>query len=433
MKIPSDDLSRRTFLARSASRGLGLSIAGSATNWFAAHRASASGLPGKKAKHIIYLYMAGGMSHLDTLDPKPDAPLTVRGPLETISTRVPGLRLGQYLSRTSKHAEKLCLVRSMTSTQGAHEPGKYFVHTGHTRLPSLTHPALGAWMMKLSPEEAATLPRNLTIHAGNDHPGAGFLEPQYAPLPIGDAEKGLPFARSHRSDRQDALTQQMALRKQLDAEFNAEFSPGYRKLRAYDQVFDSAVSLMKSEDLKAFDLSLEPPETRALYGSDRFGKGVLLARRLVQHGVRFVEVQLGGFDWHSDNFTQAAEKLPILDQALSALLEDLTRTGLIEETLVVLATEFGRSPEIDADAGRNHHPKAFSFLLAGAGVKGGHVHGATDATGDAVVSEKTTIPDFNATIAAAAGIPHNQQVWSPSKRPFTIGGRNGRPISAILS
>ncbi len=146
-----------------------------------------------------------------------------------------------------------------------------------------------------------------------------------------------------------------------------------------------------------------------------------------------MEVQLGGFDWHSDNFTKAEEKLPILDQAYAALLTDLKQRGLLESTLVVIATEFGRTPKIDDDAGRNHFPKAFSFALAGAGIKGGTVYGKTDETASNVITKKTTPADFNATIASAMGLPHDQVVFSPSKRPFKMGGKEGQPIKEILA
>ena len=198
-------------------------------------------------------------------------------------------------------------------------------------------------------------------------------------------------------------------------------------------MFNSAVSLMTSKDLEAFDLSKESKEAHVLYGTEKFSKGVLLARRLVEHGARFVEVQYGGFDWHSDNFTQADEKLPVLDQAYSALLHDLEIKGLLESTLVVIATEFGRTPKIDDDGGRNHFPKAFSFVLAGAGIKGGVVHGETDATASNIISEKTSVPDFNATIAAAMGLSFDQVINSPSKRPFKMGGKSGAPITEILA
>ena len=430
-----DELSRRGFLANTARTAFGVTLGGAAASWFNSAEASEAIAQAKgKAKNVIYLYMSGGMTHIDTFDPKPEAPTEYRGPLKAISTNVPGIQLGPHLAKTAKHADKMAIVRSMNSTQGAHAQGNYFVHTSYTERASITHPALGSWANQLEPERIkATLPPYVTVHSGNGHPGAGFFEPTYGPLPVGDAEKGLQNARRRGNVSEADFNRQIALRAKLDEEFTGHFGKGQRSVRAYNEMFNSAVSLMSSKDLEAFDLSRESKDAHALYGTEKFSKGVLLARRLVEHGVRFVEVQYNGFDWHSDAFTQADEKLPVLDQAYAALLQDLELRGLLDSTLVVIATEFGRTPKIDADAGRNHFPKAFSFVLAGAGIKGGTVHGETDATASNVVGEKTSVADFNATIAAAMGLPYDQILYSPSKRPFKMGGKDGKPITSILA
>ncbi|MFT6861995.1 MAG: hypothetical protein ACJAVK_000549 [Akkermansiaceae bacterium] len=430
-----DDQSRRQFLSSTARTAFGVSLGGASASWFSsAEAAEAIAKSNGKAKNVIYLYMAGGMTHIDTLDPKPEAPSEYRGPLKAISTNVDGIQLGPHLERTAKHADKMAIVRSMTSTQGAHAQGNYHIHTSYTERASITHPSLGSWANKLEPTRLkGTLPPYVTVHAGNGHPGAGFFEPNNAPLPVGDAEKGLQNAQRRGNVSEAAFNRQIALRSKLDEGFATRFQKGQRSVRAYDEMFSSAVNLMKSKDLEAFDLSKEGKDAHAAYGSDKFSKGVLLARRLVEHGVRFVEVQFGGFDWHSDNFTKADEKLPVLDQAYAALLTDLEQRGLLESTLVVIATEFGRTPKIDADAGRNHFPKAFSFALAGAGIKGGTVYGETDKTASNVITEKTSAADFNATIAAAMGLQYDQVLLSPSRRPFKMGGKTGKPITAILA
>jgi len=378
--------------------------------------------------------MSSTSTHIDTFDPKPDAPSDYRGPIKAISTKVDGIQLGQHLEKTAKHTDKMAIVRSMNSTQGAHAQGNYHIRTAYTSRPSLTHPSLGSWANMLDPSRLeSTLPPFVTVHAGNRHPGAGFFEPNMAPLPIGDATQGLQDSKRRGNVSEKAFNRQIALRSKLDEQFSLQFNKGQKNVRAYNEMFDSAVHLMKSKDLAAFDLSQEPKEALALYGQEKFSKGVLLARRLVEHGVRFVEVEYGGFDWHSDNFTQADEKLPVLDRAYAALLHDLEVKGLLDSTLVVLATEFGRTPKIDDDAGRNHFPKAFSFVLAGAGIKGGTVYGKTDETASNVITKKTSAADFNATIATAMGLPHDQTVFSPSRRPFKIGGKEGKPITEILA
>jgi uncharacterized protein (DUF1501 family) len=197
-------------------------------------------------------------------------------------------------------------------------------------------------------------------------------------------------------------------------------------------MYDDAIAMMKSEDLKAFDLTEEAAELRTAYGREAFGQGCLLARRLVERGVRFVEVSLGGWDTHNANFVRVPELCETLDKGLSTLLSDLHNRGLLQDTLVVLTTEFGRTPEINQNVGRDHYPKAFSAAMWGGGVKGGNVHGQTDSTGREVVADKVKIEDMNATIAYALGLPLDQIIYSPSKRPFTIADK-GQPVTSLFA
>lgn len=432
-----NDLSRRNFLTRTARTCFGLTIAGSAAELFSPRALAAdpaiAKAGGGKAKHVIYLYMSGGMTHLDTFDPKPDAPAEYRGPTEAIKTNVDGIQLGHCLPMLAKHMDKVALIRSLNTTQGAHEQGKYLMHTSYTQRGSISHPSSGSWVSRLAGAENGTIPPFVLVGGGNNHPGGGFFEPKYSPLPIGDPQKGLRNVKQRKDTDDKSFDRQLSLREQLDHDFDSRFHKGQRSVRAYGEVYDSAVKLMHSKDLEAFDLSKESADSRAAYGSDPFGQGVLLARRLVERGVRFVEVEFGGFDWHYDNFEQMEEKIPILDQALSTLLTDLSAKGLLDETLVVVATEFGRSPKIVADrSGRNHYPKAFSCLMAGGGIKGGQAYGKTDETASNVVENKVGASDFNASIAHAMGIPYDLTLMSPSKRPFKMGGKNGKPISLLF-
>jgi hypothetical protein len=431
-----EELNRRDFLSRTARACFGLTIGGSMARLFdsPAYAADPAVLQagGGKAKHVIYLYMAGGMTHMDTFDPKPDAPSDYRGPVKAISTKADGIQLGHCLPLLAKQADKIAIVRSLSTTQGAHEQGKYLMHTGYAPRGTITHPSSGAWVSKLAGPLSKDMPPFVLVGGGNRHPGAGFFEPEFAPLPIGDPALGLQNIKPRAGVTDESFTRQLDLRRELDHDFDTKFHSGQKSVRAYDEVYSSAVSLMKSEDLAAFDLSKEPADSKAAYGSDRFGQGVLLARRLVEHGVRFIEVELGGFDWHADNFEQMEEKIPILDQALAALISDLSTRGLLESTLVVVATEFGRSPKITPNAGRNHYPKAFSCLLAGGGIRGGQAYGATDETASSVIENKVGAADFNATIAFSLGLPYDQIILSPSKRPFKMGGQDGKPITTIF-
>lgn len=431
-----NELNRRDFLSTTAKTCFGLTIGGSVAKLFSnnawAVDPAIARAGGGKAKHVIYLYMSGGMTHIDTFDPKPDAPSEVRGPTKAIATKVDGIQLGHCMPMLAKQMDKVSLVRSLSTTQGAHEQGKYLMHTGYSPRGSVLHPSSGSWAAKLAGRISEDLPPFVLVGGGNRHPGAGFFEPNSAPLPIGDPEKGLQNVKPRGNTTDAALKRQLEMRLELDHDFDTKFHRGQKSVRAYNDMYDSAVQMMKSKDLDAFDLSRETQVTRDAYGRERFAQGVLLARRLVERGVRFVEVEYGGFDWHADNFNQMEEKIPVLDQALGALLADLSAKGLLDSTLVVVATEFGRTPQITNDAGRNHYPKAFSCLFAGGGVKGGHVHGKTDETASKVVEGKVGADDFNSTIAFALGIPHDKVVMSPSKRPFKMGGKQGQPIASLF-
>lgn len=256
------------------------------------------------------------------------------------------------------------------------------------------------------------------------------MEAKYAPLPIGDPEAGLQNSRLPRGTSMARMQRRLGIANRIDAVFKARYDQ--RSVRAYSDAYRDAINLMSSQDLHAFDISREAEATRTGYGDNAFGQGCLLARRLVEKDVRFVEVSSGGWDTHQNNFDRVRDKARELDQALGMLLEDLDRRGLLNETLVVLATEFGRTPKINQNTGRDHYPKAFSCLLAGGGVKGGYVHGATNEQGTEVVKNSVSIPDFNATIAQAIGLPQEEVIMSESGRPFTVAHK-GKAISEVFA
>ena len=216
-------------------------------------------------------------------------------------------------------------------------------------------------------------------------------------------------------------------------EFDAGFRMKYKsdEVKAYTEFYDETLNLMKSEDLKAFDISRETEATKTLYGTSSFGKGCLLARRLVQSGVRFVEVQTGGWDMHNYIDDAMQKTGSNMDEVFAALIEDLKANGLLDSTLVVLASEFGRTPRINENNGRDHFP-IFSTVFAGGGVKGGYVHGATDEDGKAIADKQVTTGDFIATVGAAMGLPITEVVMSPSNRPFTVGDK-GLPVVEIFA
>ncbi len=380
------------------------------------------------ARNVIYLYMTGGMSHLDTWDPKPDNG-DVMGLTKTLDTKVDGMRLSENIPLLARQADKLAVLRGMNSTQGAHEQGNYFMHTSYTLRSSIRHPSMGAWLQKFQDRGNPTLPGSVMIGNDSRHPGAGFFESRFAPLMINDPESGISNVRPNEWFTEERFASRLNIAKQLDKKFAATYD--VKNVRAYSDMYDDAVKMMKSEELKAFDLDAEPDALREKYGRDRFGQGCLLARRLVEHGVRHVEVSFGSWDTHNANFTRVPELCDELDSAMSTLISDLEARGMLNDTLIVLATEFGRTPEVNANDGRDHHPAGFSCVLAGGGIRGGQVYGATDERGDKVVDGSTTIPDLNATIGYALGLPLDQVLYSSTKRPFTIADK-GKPLTQLF-
>ncbi len=427
----SDELTRRRFASRAAQSLLGVSTLPASLLFGDSVLAAGVGASQLKqvqtAKRVIYVYLSGGMSHLDTLDPKPGN--DVMGPTKTINTNVDGIRLGEYIPKLARQSDQLAIIRSLSSTQGAHKQGNYMMHTSYEFRSSIRHPAMGAWLLKFQPNDNPNLPGNIMIGNDSQHPGAGFFEAKLQPLMINEPLSGLQ--NSQRISRLDEETfdRQMDLATKLDAGFVQKYDQ--KNVRAYTDMYDDALKLMQSKDLAAFDILQEPEGLRERYGKNRFGQGMILARRLAENGVRFIEVSLGGWDTHNANFVNLPEKAAELDQALSALLTDLERRGMLDSTLVVLATEFGRTPEINTNEGRDHHPQAFSCALAGGGIRGGQVWGQTDETGSNIVEGKVGIADFNATIAFALGLPLDHVLYSPSKRPFTVADK-GKPISALF-
>lgn len=421
---------RREFIAGAAKTFLGVTALGHVGG-------KALAVPGENtsplkqvptARNVIYLYMTGGMSHLDTWDPKKNS--EVMGLTKAIQTKADGVQISEYLPLMSRQMDKVALIRSMSSTQGAHEQGQYFMRTSYTLRSSIRHPGMGAWLEKFQNRGNPTLPATVMIGNDSKHPGAGFFEAKFAPLMVSNPEAGLKNVSRLERFTEEEFQDRLSLSKKLDTAFEQTYDLG--RVRAYTDMYDDAVKMMKSEELKAFDLSAEDAALREKYGDGKFGQGCLLARRLVEHGVRFVEVTFGSWDTHNANFTKVPEMCDELDAALSTLLSDLEKRGMLKDTLVVLATEFGRTPEINANDGRDHHPKAFSCLLAGGGVKGGTVHGASDERGNTVAEGVVSIPDFNATIGYALGLPLDQVLFSPSKRPFTVADK-GKPLAHLFA
>ncbi len=418
--LKADESSRREFLSHAVRAFLGVSILPYSLG---AARAEANGPA--TAKRVIYLFMTGGMSQLDTFSPKPEAK-EVQGATTVIPTSADGIRIASTLPRMAKQMHRVAVIASMNSNQGAHEQGVYYLHTNYTMRGTIQHPGLGSWVSLLAEKANPTLPSSVVINGGSRIFGAGYLESKFAPLPIGDPSAGLRNSRLARGVTEPVFQRRLELAQKMNASFLSRTDN--KKTRSYRDVYDEALALMKSEDLKAFDITEESDATRESYGNSAFGQGCLLARRLAEHDVRFIEVALGNWDTHQDNFNRVPDLAADLDQGMGALLGDLSSRGLLDDTLVVLATEFGRTPDINGGDGRDHYPKAFTCLMAGGGVKGGQIYGQTDAEGREVAENKVGVPDFNATIGKALGLPVTREIFSPNGRPFTMANK-GTPIA----
>ncbi len=432
----SDDFTRRAFVRGAAGGLLGVStlpmIQGAVAARSLLQDPKKPVVPRKPAtaRNVIYLYMSGGISQLDTFDPKPGA--ETQGPTESMATNADkDVRISSHFPNMARQMDKVCLFRGMSSTQGAHAQGRYFMHTSYELRGTIKHPTLGSWLDYMQGRDNPALPGHVQIGGGQYTASAGFFESTHGPLPIGDPEAGLQNSRRPKHVSADTQRRRMERLAKINSAFEGRVQ--HKHVRAYSDMYDQAIKLMGSSELAAFDVTSEPDEIREAYGMDKFGQGCLLARRLVEHGVRFVEVVSGGWDTHDQNFDAMEDKCPPLDRALASLLTDLEVRGMLDETLVVFATEFGRTPTIvEGRNGRNHFPKAFTTWLAGGGIRGGITWGETNENGTEIAENKTTVPDFNATIAYALGLPVEHIVTSPSRRPFTVAHK-GQPVTQVFA
>ena len=423
-----DGLDRRRFLEMSAKAALGVSFSPLLERSIRA--ADGATTPtGGKAKRLIYLFMSGAMTHLDTFDLKPGHPN--QGETQPIATSVPGAQLSQFLPMLAKNFDKIAAVRSMYTQTADHAAADYVMRTSYDEIATERHPSMGPWIQHFLGRQSKTLPDTVLVGAPARHPSAGFFDPTFSPLPIGDPNLGLENTKPPEYLSDSSFEKHIELIDGFDKKFRDKFK--VRKVQTYNDFYTEATSLLASGELKAFDLNEEKPEDRDRYGRDPFGQGCLLARRLIENNVRCVEVTCGGWDMHNSIYN--AGTLPalagILDKAVGNLLQDLAERKLLDETLIVVTTEFGRSPTINYNAGRDHHPAVFSSMLAGGGIKGGQFYGKSDPAGHAVESDGVTPADFNATIATALGLPLEKIATSPTGRPFKVA-HDGKPIAALL-
>ena len=380
--------------------------------------ATASGSPrAGRARACILLFMHGGMSQIDTLDPKPGRP--TGGGLSAIPTALPGVRISEHLPGLAARLDRVALLRSLTAREGNHERARHLMHTGYSPQGGADFPALGAWMADAHP--SPHLPGYVAIDAPGQ--GPGLLGASRAPFVVPDPTRPVRNLAPSRAIPRSRQDDRASLWRTLQDDFGDEHRSA--QVAGHTEVVEQALDMMSSEATAAFDLEAESSSIRERYGTSRFAQGCLMARRLVEAGVPFVEVGLRGWDTHEDNLARVRELSASLDAGLSALLDDLAARGLLDQTLVVCLGDFGRTPRINGRGGRDHYPACSSALLAGGGIAAGTVVGATDRDGYEITERPITVPDLMRTLAFALGLDADDTRMTAAGRPISMvdGGR----------
>ncbi|MBI3820151.1 MAG: DUF1501 domain-containing protein [Planctomycetes bacterium] len=379
-----------------------------------------------KAKRCIFLYLQGGPSHLDTFDPKPGTPNG--GEFKARDTSVSGIQISEHFPGLASEMGDICIIRSMTTKEGNHDRGRYLIHTGYAPQAAVQHADWGSILSHEIANKEFDLPAFVSVGGGAGT--GGYFGGQYSPFNIQRASSPLEDVAIPAGVSKDRYEDRRKLLLELDTRFAKKTnSPA---VEPHEHIYKRADRLMKSPLLAAFDITKEDPKVRDAYGKEEFGQGVLLARRLVEVGVSCVHVSLNGWDTHQNNFPQVQKLSSVLDTAMSQLMRDLRSRNLLKDTLIVCMGEFGRTPKINGNGGRDHFPKAWSAVLAGGGIKGGQVVGSTSPDGMEVKDQPVTIPDLYRSIGAAFGIDTNQVNFA-GPRPITMVDKAGKLVSELLA
>ncbi len=385
-----------------------------------------------RAEAVILLWCSGGPSHLDTFDPKPDAPSDYRGEFKAISTKADGIQLSEHLPNIAQVTDKLAIVRSLTSNIAAHEQATEYMMTGYKPLPTLDYPGYGSVVSK-ELGVRNNIPPYVAIPNVGRAGGPGFIGGSFSPFNVPDPASP-NFKVQDINPPVNVDDDRMLRRKAFTSRLNSQFVNGRPddNVKSVDSFYQRAYDLIGSSSArKSFDLSLESESTRDLYGRTTYGQGALLARRLVESGARFVTIQKGGWDTHDQNFQRLSRQLlPEVDKAFAGLISDLSQRGMLDKTLVVLMGEFGRTPKINARGGRDHYARCRFVTFAGAGIRGGQIIGKSDDKGMAPVERPIGVEDVATTLYSALGIDYNKQYMTPTGRPIHLAA-NGAPIKEL--
>ena len=428
MRCKANHIGRRSFLQVGFLGGLGLSLSDYLRMQEA--RGDQKFYESKEgpAKSVIYIYLPGGCAHQETWDPKPFAPIEYRGPIGSIETNIVGTRLSETMVNTSRVADKIAICRSMTHGEAAHERGTHNMFTGYRPSPALQYPSIGSVVShEFGPRQ--NLPPYVCIpNQPNEFAGTGYLSSSFSGFSLGSDPASASFQVRDLRLPGGVDDSRFKKRRNMLSTVNDYFATKEKSdsLDAVDSFYDRAYSLISSEKARdAFDINKEDGTTRDKYGRNTAGARMLLARRLVEARTRFVSLTYGSWDMHSNIEASMKGQLPAFDQGFAALIEDLDQRGLLDSTLVCVASEFGRTPKINATAGRDHWPKVFSVVMAGGGIKKGIVHGSSNATASEPEDSPLTVKDWATTIYNRLGIVSDKELMAPGDRPIEIvdGGK----------
>jgi hypothetical protein len=419
---------RRDFLTVGALGGLGLGVTlgdllsqqahAAGEDWQDVAKPSKPG----KAKNVIQIFLPGGSAHQETWDPKYLAPQEYRGPLGTVKTKIRGERFSQYLVKSAAIADKITVIRSMTHGEAAHERGTHNMMTGVRPSPATVFPSIGSIVShEFGPRK--NLPPYVAIPSQSGYGGTGYLGSAYGPFSLG-ADPGSSSFRVRDLALPGGIDEKrFAKRKSMRSIVDAHFSSLEKAdtLAGMDTFYQRAYAMISTPKAReAFDLNKEPAKMRDRYGRNTAGGRLLLARRLVESGVRMVTTSYGGWDMHSNIGNSIRSTVPSFDQAFAALISDLDERGMLDDTLVMITSEFSRTPKINRSAGRDHWPKVLSVVMAGGGMKRGYIHGASDPTGSEPDEDPVTVPDWAATVYSLIGIDPTRRLIGPGNRPMPI-------------
>jgi hypothetical protein len=422
----------------------------SVSGWFPAFAADVASRQ-QKPRHCILLWMSGGPTQTDTFDMKPGH--ANGGEFKEIQTKAAGLRFSEHLPKLAAMSDKLAVLRGLSTKEGDHGRGTYLMRTGHVPMGPVQYPTIGSSLANQLGRDGLTLPNYVSVgpyRAFNQEAfSPGFLGPKYGPLIVGATDipgamnnggQGFPELKVQSLERLPGINEaRMNKRLDLWKGLQSDFLAANRgnAAQTHNTVYAGAVQLMHSQDAKAFNLADEPVKLREEYGKSVFGQGCLMARRLIEQGVAFVEVSLGtssggvGWDTHADNFNAVKNLSGDLDAGWATLMRDLDDRGLLESTTILWMGEFGRTPQINATGGRDHFPNAWSTVLAGGGIAGGQAWGRTSENGTTVVDGQISVNDLLATVCQAAGVGPEVSQLDATGRPIPI--TDGKPIKAVLS